>query len=142
MVTEIKLLGPGDERVLARVADGVFDETVRKDFTAEFLTDPRHHICVALDQGVVVGFASAVYYLHPDKPPQLWINEVAVAPPFQRHGVAKAILARLADLGRELGCTEAWVLTDHDNTAARALYKSAGGVETTGVVMVTFPFEP
>ena len=36
-------------------------------------------------------------------------------------------------------CSEAWVLTDEENLAARAAYRSAGGKETSGVVMVTFP---
>jgi hypothetical protein len=39
---------------------------------------------------------------------------------------------------RELGCTEAWVLTDEANVAARALYQSAGGTETAHL-MVSFP---
>jgi hypothetical protein len=32
----------------------------------------------------VVGFASAVHYVHPDKAPELWINEVGVAEPGDR----------------------------------------------------------
>ena len=139
MPPDIRLLQARDASVLDNVAEDLFDHAVRKDLTAEFLQDPRHHLCVTVDAGLVVGFASAVHYVHPDKPPQLWINEVAVAPPHQRRGLAKAMLSRLVNLGRELGCTEAWVLTDEDNGAARALYRSAGGTETSGVVMVTFP---
>jgi len=41
--------------------------------------DPRHHLVVAVEH-VVVGFCSAVDYIQPDKPPELWINEVGVAP--------------------------------------------------------------
>jgi hypothetical protein len=33
----------------------------------------------------------------------------------------------LFDAGRALGCTQAWVLTDRDNTAAMRLYASVGG---------------
>ena len=33
------------------------------------------------------------------------------------------------------------MLTDESNTAARAAYCAAGGDETTGVVMATFPFD-
>jgi hypothetical protein len=29
-------------------------------------------------------------------------------------------------VAEELGCTEAWVLTDRDNSAGRRLYESAG----------------
>lgn len=138
---EIRLLAPGDAAVLAKVADGVFDDPVDAALTAEFLADPRHFLAVAVDDDQVVGMASAVVYVHPDKRPQLWINEVGVAPSHQRQGLARAMLERLKDLGRELKCTEAWVLTDNDNAAARATYRSAGGEETPGVVMVTFPLE-
>ena len=103
---------------------------------AEFLRDPRHHLSVGIEDGVVVGFASAVHYVHPDKPPQLWINEVAVAPSHQRKGIAKAVSSALMAVGRALGCTEAWVLTDEGNVAARALYQSAGGMETTHIMVI------
>jgi ribosomal protein S18 acetylase RimI-like enzyme len=126
---EVKVLGPGDDAVLMNVAPEVFDNPIDPELTREFLEDPRHHIAVAVDDGLVVGFASAVHYVHPDKPAQLWINEVAVAPSHQRHGVGKAVLNALFEVGRSLHCTEAWVLTDRTNTAAMALYTSAGGIE-------------
>lgn len=139
MAIQIQLLQAGDLHVLSRVADDVFDEAIDPKLTEEFLKDPRHHIAVGIEDGVVVGFASAVHYHHPDKPPELWINEVATSSAHQRRGVALAVLNTLFDLGRRLGCKESWVLTDDDNTAARALYRAAGGTETTGVVMVSFP---
>ncbi len=135
---EFRILGADDTGVLERVADGVFDNAVVPAFAAEFLRDPRHHICVALDDDIVVGFGSAVHCLHPDKPPQLWINEVGVADSHLKRGIAKAIVERLIAFGAERGAAEAWVLTDEANGAARALYRAAGGEETAGVVMVTF----
>lgn len=137
-LVEIRLLGAGDASLLERVASDVFDNTVSTKLTAEFLADPRHHLCGAIDEGVLVGFGSAVHYVHPDKPPQLWINEVGVAESHQKRGIAKAILQRLIALGAELGCSEAWVLTEESNAPARALYRSAGGEETSGVIMTTF----
>ena len=80
MTIEIRVLRQGDEAVLANVAPEVFDNPIDPQMTAEFLADPRHHIAVAIDGGVVVGFASGVHYVHPDKRPELWINEVGVAP--------------------------------------------------------------
>lgn len=138
MALEIRLLRAGDEHVLDSVAEGVFDGPVIDALRSEFLRDPRHHLCVGIEDGIVVGFASAVHYVHPDKPPQLWINEVAVSPAHWRRRIAKAIVAALISVGRELGCTEAWVLTDEPNAAARALYRSAGGSETAHL-MVSFP---
>jgi ribosomal protein S18 acetylase RimI-like enzyme len=129
MVMEVRMLGPGDEAALARVADDVFDNAVDPVLAREFLTDPRHHIAVAADDGLVVGFASGVHYVHPDKPAELWVNEVAVAPGHQRRGLGRAAMAELLAHGRSLGCATAWVLTDRDNEAAKALYARLGGVE-------------
>ncbi|HEX4182002.1 MAG TPA: GNAT family N-acetyltransferase [Caulobacteraceae bacterium] len=132
------MLTSADAAVLERVAEGVFDNPVDPALAAEFLADPRHSICVAIEDGVVVGFASAVRYVHPDKPSELWINEVGVSPAFHQRGFGKAIMARLLDQARADGCREAWVLTDEDNAAARALYRSAGGVESNAGLMVTY----
>jgi ribosomal protein S18 acetylase RimI-like enzyme len=126
---EIKILRTGDEPVLMNVAAEVFDNPIEPALTKEFLADPRHHIAVAIDDGFVVAFASAVHYVHPDKPPQLWINEVAVAPTHRRRGLGKAVLTALFEVGRAHHCTEAWVLTDRANSAAMALYSSVGGTE-------------
>ena len=140
-MTDIRMLTSADEWVLRDVAEGVFDNPVDRTLISEFLGDPRHHMSVAIEGGTVVGFASAVHYVHPDKPTELWINEVGVAPAFQRKGLAKTILQTLLSHARSLGCSEAWVLTDEDNAPARALYKSAGGHETPRSVMVTFALE-
>jgi ribosomal protein S18 acetylase RimI-like enzyme len=138
MTVEIRVLTSADAAVLDRMVDGVFDDPIRPDTTAEFLADARHSLCVAIDDGVVVGMASAVRYVHPDKPSELWINEVGVAPSHQRRGLAKAILTELLAHGKRQGCREAWVLTDEDNAAARATYASVGGREKLGVVQVDF----
>jgi ribosomal protein S18 acetylase RimI-like enzyme len=134
------LLSAGDGSILGSVAEDVFDHPVRMDLVAEFLSDPRHHIAVALDGGIVVGMASAVHYIHPDKPAQLFINEVGVAPSHQRQGIASELIARLLAHGRVLGCTEAWVAADEDNAPARALYAHVGGQEEpVRAVIYTFP---
>ncbi|HST59971.1 MAG TPA: GNAT family N-acetyltransferase [Longimicrobium sp.] len=124
----IRMLGPGEAAVLDRVAPDVFDHDVDARWTAEFFADPRHHIAVATDHDVVVGFASGVHYLHPDKPAELFINEVGVADTHQGQGVARRLMATLLDHGRALGCVTAWVGTEQSNAAANRLYASAGGV--------------
>jgi len=125
---EIRILAAGDAAVLENVAADVFDRGVDAARTAEFLADPRHHLAVAIDEaGVVVGFASAVHYIHPDKPPELWINEVGVAASHRDRGVGKRLLAALFERARTLGCGEAWVLTDRANEPAVRLYQSLGG---------------
>jgi ribosomal protein S18 acetylase RimI-like enzyme len=140
MIT-VKVLSSSDLPLLMNVADDVFDNPIDEKFASEFLADPRHHIVVALSEGVVIGFASAVHYVHPDKPTELWINEVGVADAHQGKGVGKAIMHELLQLGRQLGCVNAWVLTDRSNDAANRLYKSAGGQVAEGdTVMYEFEF--
>ncbi|HEY2177421.1 MAG TPA: GNAT family N-acetyltransferase [Caulobacteraceae bacterium] len=144
MAVAIKVLGPSDEAVLARVADEVFDGPVDPALAREFLDDARHHIAVAIDDGLVVGFASGLHYVHPDKPAELFVNEVAVSPSHRRRGLGKAVLAALLECAAALGCASAWVLTDRDNAAANALYAALGGVfgtEGLGEELRGFTFE-
>lgn len=139
MIT-IKLLTPPDLHILHNVAAEVFDDPIVESSAQEFLKDPRHRLIVALEDDLVVGFVSAVVYLHPDKPaPELWINEIGVAPSHQRQGIGKALMQAILDEARRSGCTEAWVLTERDNLPAMAMYTSVGGGESSpDPVMFTF----
>ena len=128
---EIKLLGPTDLHYINTVASVVFDDPIVVSTAQEFLADPRHRLVAALDGGLVIGFVSAVIYLHPDKPsPELWINEIGVASTHQGQGIGKALLRAMLDEAKKSGCREAWVLTERENTAAMAMYRSIGGVES------------
>lgn len=143
MSAEIRALGPADLALLERCAEGVFDDSVDAGAAVELLGDPRHHLVVAIDDGVVVGFVSAVHTVHPDDPrPEMWINEVSVAATHRRRGLGRAMLGELYRVARALGCSEAWVLTERSNAVAMALYAGLGGEEDPGdTVMFTFPFE-
>jgi aminoglycoside 6'-N-acetyltransferase I len=140
MAIEIKVLGRQDAGVLAHVAPDVFDDPIDVGRANEFLADPRHHLVVAVDDGLVVGFVSAVHYIHPDKPrPELWINEVGVAATHRRRGLGTGLLRAVFAVARGLGCAEAWVLTDRANTAAMRLYAAASSLhQPTDHVMFTF----
>jgi ribosomal protein S18 acetylase RimI-like enzyme len=136
---ETRILDSRDRAVLANVAAGVFDDAIDPRLADEFLGDHRHHLAVAIDRGQVIGFASGVHYVHPDKPAELWINEVGVSPDHQGRGVGKAVVRALLEHGKRLGCEEAWVLTDNANTAAMRLYAAVGGrAEPVPSVMFTF----
>ena len=137
----IRLLKPADAPVLDRVAPDVFDYDVDPHWTAVFFADPRHHLAVALAGDVVVGMASALHYVHPDKQPELFVMEVGVAAPYQRQGVGRRLLDALFEHGRTLGCKEAWVATETDNVAARGLYAAAGGREEE-MMYYTFRLSP
>ena len=137
---EVRILRPGDLSIMHRVAEGVFDNAFDPSLVDEFFSDARHHLAAAIADGEVIGFASGVHYIHPDKPAELWINEVAVASKHQGRGVGNAVVRALLEHGRSLGCREAWVLTDRTNHAAMRLYASAGGREAPGET-VMFEFD-
>lgn len=138
MAIDVRLLRKGDQDLLAEVPPGVFDDRIAPEAAREFLDDPRHHLAVALDDEVIVGFAPAVHYVHPDMArPELWINEVAVAETHRKRGLGKSLLSALVEVGEALGCSEAWVLTDRSNTPAMHLYTSAGFEHAKDQVMFT-----
>jgi len=122
MTVEIRRLFPGDDVVLMQVAEDVFDEPVQADRLAAYLAMPGHFMIVAMAESVVVGQCAAVIHRHPDKVSELYIDEVGVSPTLQRQGIARKMLDAMFALGREHGCGEAWVGTEADNVAARALY--------------------
>ena len=126
---EVRLLGVTDLGVLDHVEADVFDYPVQRSLAEQYLSTPGNLLAVATLSGVVVGMASAIIYLHPDKPLQLFINEVGVSERVQRQGVGKRLMSVLLERGRIMGCTEAWVATEVDNHAGRALYNSLAGTE-------------
>jgi ribosomal protein S18 acetylase RimI-like enzyme len=133
MPTEIRLLTRDDQQFLEAAGERVFDHPVRPSLAQEFHSDPRHHIVGAVDSGALVGFVTAVDYVHPDKPREMWVNEVGVAESHRGQGIGKRMLDVMFDHARKLGCSVAWVLTEDDNRIAQKMYSSAGGVSRSVV---------
>ena len=113
---EIVRLSPANAQLLDHVADEVFDEPVRADRLAAYLAEPGHIMLVALSGGIVVGQCAAVVHRHPDKATECYLDEVG--------GIGRALVGRMLEIGKELGCDEAWVGTEPDNLPARGLYES------------------
>ncbi len=121
-----RFLRPGDAAMLDRVAEDVFDEPIRPYRLAAYLAEPGHFLLVALDGNLVVGQCAAVIHRHPDKATELYVDELGVAPGWQRRGIGTELMRRVFKEGRARGCEEAWVGTEIDNEAANALYASLG----------------
>jgi ribosomal protein S18 acetylase RimI-like enzyme len=133
---EIRPVTSADATLFDRVAEDVFDAPIDPDRLAAYLAEPCHHMVVALRAGEVVGQVAAVIHRHPDKPAELYIDEVGVTPALQRQGIARRMLAEMLALGKALGCEEAWVGTEVDNDPARGLYQSHGGAGEPFVMYV------
>jgi ribosomal protein S18 acetylase RimI-like enzyme len=117
---------PGDEGEVVRFEEA-FDYEVFRDETRRFLNDQRHVLLLGYVHDRPAGFVSAVEVFHPDKRSELFLNEIAVIDGARRRGMARALIEELKRVGRERGCASIWVLTDEENVAAVALYKSTGG---------------
>ena len=134
-MTRIRRLGPGDEAAVLG-APGLFDEPPKPDATRRFLAESTHHLLLAEDEGVAVGFVSGVETTHPDKGTEMFLSELSVDEPARRRGVGRALVEALAALARERGCFGMWVGTEPVNEAARRTYAAAGGRETPAHVIV------
>lgn len=124
-----RLLGPADLSVLDRVDEGVFDFNPQPEYVREFFANPANLLAVAILDGMVVGMASGILYFHPDKPAQLFINEVGVSDRVRRRGIGRRLCRLLLDEALSRGCRSGWVATEIENDAARALYVSLGARE-------------
>lgn len=121
-----QIITPANTHLLNNVNQNVFDNKVQPDYLRGFLANPANILAVATINDQVVGMASGIAYYHPDKPLQLFVNEVSVADEYLRRGIAKKLLAVLLERGKAMGCDLAWVATEVDNAPACALYKSFG----------------
>jgi ribosomal protein S18 acetylase RimI-like enzyme len=124
MTLEIKQLGPGDEAILERVATDVFDEMIDPYYLRNYLSQTNHHMIVAIKDDEVVGQIRAVVHKHPDRADELYVDNLGVTPNMQRQGVATKLLDAMFELGRALGCEEAWLATESNNSQAKGFYES------------------
>jgi ribosomal protein S18 acetylase RimI-like enzyme len=121
---EIHGLTEGDvDRVLA--AAHLFDFPPKRDWTEVFLTREGHHLLFASAGGIDAGFVSGIEIAHPDKGVEMLLYELAVAEPYRRQGIGRALTLALLDIAREVGCRSMWVATEATNIAALATYRSA-----------------
>ena len=123
MTITLRRIAPGDAAVFDAIAIDVFDEPIHPDRLQAYLREPGHLMLLALDGDLVVGQCAAVLHRHPDKPTELYIDEVGTATSHLRQGIATLMLEEMFRWGRELGCEEAWLGTELDNTPANALYR-------------------
>jgi len=137
MVKEIqlKILGAGDAQVLENVRPDTFDNPIIAEQARAFLASDLHEMVVALDGDQVIGMASSVTMLHPDKQPMVFVNEVGVHDDYLRRGIGTRLTRALLDLVQADGERDIWLATENDNVAARALYNKLGARETGGIVV-------
>ena len=128
-----KRLTLDDHELLLR--SDAFDHAVRSDQAQQFLNDPACEIIAAIIDDEIIGFASGIILLHPDKAPAFFVSEVGVNEPYQRQGIASELVVQLLDRARERGCEGIWLATEGDNMPAQGLYKKLKARETRDIVV-------
>ncbi len=134
----LKRMTIADEAAFHAIAPDVFDEPVDSRRLRDYLSTSGHMMLLAFDGDLVVGQCAAVIHRHPDKPTELYVDEVGTASTHRRQGIARSMLTELFAWGRELGCEEAWLGTELDNTAANALYRSFAPTEDEAIQYYLF----
>lgn len=130
-MTEVRRITAETARLLERVAEDVFDEEIVPERLIHYLADTRHALFVATEDDVVIGQARGMIHLQPDKPPELYIDNLGVAPAHQRRGLARALVQALMNWARSEGCASAWVATETDNVQANPFYAALGFTRAT-----------
>jgi ribosomal protein S18 acetylase RimI-like enzyme len=99
--------------------------------TWERLCDPGAQVkgLGAWEDGAFVGLVH--YILHPvtgHLHPACYMQDVFVDPAFRRRGVARALVEKVAALGKREKWARIYWLAERDNEAAQALYRNVGVV--------------
>ena len=129
MNVEIRRLYPGDDAVVMRIAEDVFDEPVDPAGSPP-ISPIGHHMIVALADGEVIGQCAAVVHRHPDKPTDS-LDDVGVSPASSAGSISTQT-ARALSPGISNGCEEVWVGTEPDNLRAASCGDSMSGRTEAG----------
>lgn len=124
---KVVVLRPGDEDLLC-TAEAAFNPEPTRERAAMLLREPTYVMAIALtDDGEVM---SRIYghVLHRAESTDFLLYEVDTAEQHKRKGAARAIVAKLHELGRERGWAEMWVLTEVSNDEGNPFYEATGGV--------------
>jgi ribosomal protein S18 acetylase RimI-like enzyme len=134
-------LVPGDEHVVLAGAD-LFDRVPTRPWTEKFLASEGHHLFAAFEsaEDTPIGFVSGVETTHPDKGTEMFLYELCVHPDHRNRGIGTALVASLAEAGRERGCYGMWVGTEPGNDAALATYRAAGAEPPEPFLTLTWTF--
>lgn len=111
---------------LSRIAVDVFDAEPTPAYLDVYLTIPTHALFIAIADDMVVGQVRGALHYQPDKPVELYIDNLGVTPDLKRRGIGARLVKALLAWGQEHDCKSAWLATETDNDEARAFYDAFG----------------
>jgi len=118
-----------DKEAIQLAGSALFDnEIIGLEYDA-FIESPCHLLMLAFFKQKIIGFVTGVIIIQPDKPKELFINEIGVLSDFRRQGIARHLINEINKESLFLGCNESWVLADEENLPANILYTNSKGVK-------------
>ena len=91
----LRRMTAGNEPSFAQIAPEVFDEPIDAPRLRDYLRTQGHMMVLAFEGEVVVGQCAGVLHRHPDKPTELYVDEVGTASTHRRQGIARAMMDEL-----------------------------------------------
>ena len=127
MKTAIRPAQPAHASLLAALLAGVWPaERADAAQIAYTLAQPGHVAHIAYVAGQPAGFVSCFPTTAADDTPRWEIDLLAVAPPFRRRGLARALVAAALDAGAIAGARLARALTRRENRAVHVVFDQCG----------------
>ncbi|MEM1051600.1 MAG: GNAT family N-acetyltransferase [Pseudomonadota bacterium] len=120
---ELHWISASNADLLGNVAAGVFDYAIDQTRLTAYLAQPVNWLCVAVYKGLVIGMAMAVVHNHPDKPTELFLDEIGTGDDWRRNGIARFMIQAVFERADAEGIEQIWLGTEPDNEAANGLYQ-------------------
>ncbi len=121
---DVRWLGSSDEALANRAMHEVLEET--GDIAEGWLADARVHLAVVVVEGAPVGVAYGHTLPLPDGRVEMLLYSLDVLEAHRHRGYGRALVEAFLERTRSLGFDELWVLTDPENEAGNATYRSVG----------------
>ena len=133
-VFETHWITPDNVHLLERIAHGTFDNAIDPDRLSRYLASSGNWMCVAMVEGLVVSMCMCVVHDHPDKPTELFLDEIGTGDAWRKQGAAGTLMKKVFDRADAEGIEEIWLGTEPDNLPARALYESTGAKSEPAII--------
>lgn len=125
---EFKKLELGDEELLKQTVYNFRQQEISTEKATDFLNNKMNIVHVAVDEGKVVGYVLAYRLNRMDTGKDfMLIFHLFVAEDHQRQGIARTLMTRVLDYAKSEPLHYVLLITQTENTKARALYESLGG---------------
>ncbi|MBV6656885.1 MAG: GNAT family N-acetyltransferase [Devosiaceae bacterium] len=122
----VERLTPDLAQAFPPAAEDVFDHPPTAEHLGKLALMPGHALFVARGDGMIVGQLLAMVQFQADREPQLYIDNLGVAPALKRQGIARALFDAAMAWGKDAGCEGVWLATDVGNAEAQGFYRSLG----------------